>query len=174
MNETVLLELLETYVSSGPLVYILFPMLEAFLPILPLIAIVVFQVSVLGTWQGFLYSWIGSYLGSVIVFIITRKFIKTIFKKNTLKYVKNLNGTTLFLFTLLAFTPGFMIHVSYGLSEFSIKKFMIITFFSKAIMILSLVFFGSTLKKAIDEPVYILISIALLTFIVVLSYKTKK
>lgn len=174
INETLLLEILETYIRFGPMVYILFPMLEAFLPILPLVAIVVFQVSVLGAFQGFVYSWIGTYSGCICVFLLTRNFIKPLLKRNTLKYVENLKGTTLFLLTILAFTPGFMLNVTYGLSDFSVKKFMIITLFSKGFMILSLVLFGTGLKKAVDEPFYIIISVCILFTLLFLSYRVKK
>ena len=52
---------------------ILLPFIEAFLPFLPLIVLVMGNSATYGLWWGFLLSWIGVCLGSVTVFWIVRK-----------------------------------------------------------------------------------------------------
>ena len=171
-NLEFLISLLNMYAKLGAFVYVLLPMLESLFPMLPLIAIVVFQVTVLGVIKGFLYSWIGTYLGSLIVFLFTRNFIKPYTKQN--KILSKVDSFTLFFLTVLAFTPSFFINITYGLSNFCVKKFIMITFFSKGIMILSLVFFGKSLKEAMNHPIYFIFALIIIIIIFLISYKLKK
>ncbi|NRG43616.1 TVP38/TMEM64 family protein, partial [Bacillus sp. CRN 9] len=68
------LALIEEYRSFGPLPGILLPLLEAFLPFLPLFLFVMANANAFGLWLGFLYSWIGSVAGALLVFILIRKY----------------------------------------------------------------------------------------------------
>src|SRR5699024_12622593 len=67
------LELLEDYESLGPLPGILLPFIEAFLPFLPLFVFVLANGAAYGLFKGFLYSWIGACLGSILVFALIRE-----------------------------------------------------------------------------------------------------
>ena len=62
------------YRTLGPLVGLFLPFLEAFLPFLPLVVIVVANANAFGLLLGFLLSWGGTILGSYAVFLIVRKF----------------------------------------------------------------------------------------------------
>src|SRR5690625_3341121 len=68
------IELLENYEALGPLPGILLPFIEAFLPFLPLFVFVMANSVAYGLFKGFLYSWIGSSAGSILVFLLIRKF----------------------------------------------------------------------------------------------------
>ena len=68
-----IMDLLSNYERLGPLPGILLPFIEAFLPFLPLIVFVLANGAAYGLMKGFLYSWIGSSLGSIFVFLIIRK-----------------------------------------------------------------------------------------------------
>lgn len=52
-----ILEILESYEALGPLPGIFMPMIESFLPILPLIVLVIANAAAYGLWKGFLFSW---------------------------------------------------------------------------------------------------------------------
>ncbi len=69
-----IMNLIEEYRSFGPLAGILLPMVEAFLPFLPLVVFVLANVNAFGLWFGFLFSWIGASLGALIVFLLIRKY----------------------------------------------------------------------------------------------------
>src|SRR5690625_1623650 len=71
-----IMDLLEDYESLGPLPGILFPFIEALLPFLPLVVFVLANSAAYGLFKGFLYSWIGASLGSIIVFSIIRRLGK--------------------------------------------------------------------------------------------------
>src|SRR5699024_12655465 len=68
-----IMHLLNQYESLGPLPGFLLPFIEAFLPFLPLVVFVFANAAAYGLLKGFLYSWIGSSLGSIFVFLIIRR-----------------------------------------------------------------------------------------------------
>ena len=63
-----IMELIKAYRSFGPLPGILLPMLEAFLPFLPLFLFVMANANAFGLWFGFLFSWIGACSGAFLSF----------------------------------------------------------------------------------------------------------
>src|SRR5690625_7524118 len=71
--EAFIMELLNDYEKLSPLPCILLPFIEAFLPFLPLFVFVFANAAAYGLLKGFLLSWAGSTLGSILVFIIIRK-----------------------------------------------------------------------------------------------------
>lgn len=68
-----LTELFQSYRAFGPLIAVLLPLVEAFLPFLPLIVFVVANTNSFGLWEGFILSWAGSTAGSILVFLIVRQ-----------------------------------------------------------------------------------------------------
>lgn len=69
-----LTELFQSYRAFGPLIAVLLPLIEAFLPFLPLIVFVVANTNSFGLWEGFILSWAGSTAGSILVFLIVRQY----------------------------------------------------------------------------------------------------
>src|SRR5699024_5293350 len=65
--------ILDNYEKLGPLPGIFLPFIESFLPFLSLFVFVLANGAAYGLFKGFLYSWIGASLGSVLVFLIIRK-----------------------------------------------------------------------------------------------------
>ncbi|HHZ00171.1 MAG TPA: TVP38/TMEM64 family protein, partial [Tissierellia bacterium] len=111
-------EIFVNYVETwGPLAGILFPVVEAFLPILPLVGFVIMNVAVFGFFFGYLYSWIGNCLGSFLLFLLLRKVgAKKIEEKirrskfrTTLEKVKRKQLNLLFLLYCFPFTPSFLL-----------------------------------------------------------------
>ena len=72
-----MMELIQQYRSFGPIPGILLPLLEAFLPFLPLVVFVTANANAFGLWWGFLFSWIGATLGALIVFLLVRRYGET-------------------------------------------------------------------------------------------------
>ena len=68
------MQLIQEYRSFGPIPGIVLPMLEAFLPFLPLVLFIMANVNAFGLWLGFLFSWSGACLGALLVFWIIRKY----------------------------------------------------------------------------------------------------
>ena len=66
-------ELIQQYRSLGPIPGIMLPLLEAFMPLLPLFVFVTANATAFGLWWGFFFSWIGAVTGAFLVFSVVRK-----------------------------------------------------------------------------------------------------
>ena len=61
----------------GYIVGFLLPFIEAFIPILPIIVFVIVNVNAYGLLIGTLLAWLGTVIGSYIVFLIFRRLTHT-------------------------------------------------------------------------------------------------
>jgi uncharacterized membrane protein YdjX (TVP38/TMEM64 family) len=168
---------IEKYRSFGPLPGILLPLLEAFLPFLPLFLFVMANASAFGLWLGFLFSWIGASGGALIVFLLVRKFgqkrILNFLKKHPqvqklMVWVENHGFGPLFLLLCFPFTPSAVVNIVAGLSKISIAQYMLAVLTGKMVMIFIISFVGYDLHSLITQPVRTAIVgfvIALLWFI---------
>jgi uncharacterized membrane protein YdjX (TVP38/TMEM64 family) len=159
---------LNQYKELGIFIPIFFAMLESFIPALPLIAIIAINVNAHGLFFGFIYSYIGNVLGSIIVFLFFRAIIKPRFLdrfyhgqrfQKILNWVEKQNPIFLFLISCLAFTPSAFINISFGLSGYKKRQFISSIAFGKLIMIASLSMFGHSIGQIQENPFYILLSL---------------
>jgi uncharacterized membrane protein YdjX (TVP38/TMEM64 family) len=157
---------LAQYRNLGPLPGILLPMLEAFLPILPLVIFVAGNAAAYGFWLGVLYSWLGTVLGSLVVFLIIRKLSHTRF----LRYVANLKKIhsllnwiekqgfgPLFLVYCFPFTPSALINVVAGLSQIPLYVFAIAVGLGKLVMIFIISYIGYDFWDIIKHPLQMIV-----------------
>lgn len=157
-----ILELLEEYRSLGPLPGIFLPMLEAFFPFLPLVLFVMANAAAFGLWLGFLYSWIGTFAGALLVFFIVRKlgqkklfgFISRHKKIKSLMYwVESRGFGPLFLLLCFPFTPSAAINIVAALSKVSIGQFTLAVLCGKLVMIFMVSFIGYDVRALVQQPV---------------------
>lgn len=159
------------YRNLGPLVGFLLPFLEAFLPFLPLVVIVVANVNAFGLIGGFLISWIGTVVGSYCVFLVVRKFGRHrrlhFFTKNRrverlIKWV-DMNGLSPLLVLLcFPFTPSVLVNIVAGLSNIYKKYYFIVLMLGKLVMIFMMSFVGHDVTDLVKSPSRIIISIVVL------------
>lgn len=177
------LTLVENFKALGPIGPIFLALIESLIPALPLIAIVTFNVGVYGGILGFAYSWIGTTIGSFLVFFVSRTYFKKwlyphMMKHKLIKRIMNwitqTSGIELFLLTCVAFTPSSLINISYGLSGFGARKFYSTLLISKLVMIAVLAIFGNSISMATQNPFYLLLAIAILLALIVATSKIKK
>ncbi|RWZ55196.1 TVP38/TMEM64 family protein [Halobacillus fulvus] len=171
---------LEQLESFGPLPGILLPLLEAFLPILPLVAFVLANSVVYGLFKGFLYSWIGAVSGAILVFMIIRKLgDKKIFRKITEQkqvrrvtiWVEEHGFGPLFLLMCFPFSPSSIINVVAGLSKVSRQQFILAVLLGKSVMIFTIAYVGSSIASFAQNPVKsIVVGICILLFWVIGKY----
>lgn len=178
-----IMELLNNYESLGPLPGILLPFIEAFLPFLPLIVFVLANGAAYGLLKGFLFSWIGSSLGSIFVFLIIRKLgNKRIFK--AISKNKQVDKVTswlarhgfgpLFLLLCFPFSPSSVINVVAGLSKISTQQFILAVLLGKSVMIFSIAYIGSSIFEFAKHPVRtIIVGICIVLFWVIGKYIEK-
>lgn len=171
---------LEQLESLGPLPGILLPLLEAFLPVLPLVAFVLANSVVYGLLKGFLYSWIGSVIGAISVFVIIRalghkRFFQFITRqkqvKKIMKWVEEHGFGPLFLLMCFPFSPSSIINVVSGLSKVNRQQFILAVVLGKSVMIFSIAYVGSSIASFAQNPVKsVVVGICILLFWVVGKY----
>lgn len=178
------MDLLKEYGSLGPIPGILLPFIESFLPFLPLFVFVVANAAAYGLLKGFLYSWIGSSLGSIVVFLLIRKLgDKRIFKK--IRHNKQVDKVTrwlekhgfgpLFLLLCFPFSPSAIINVVAGLSKISTQQFILAVLLGKAVMIFSLAYVGDSFFSFAENPVRtIIVGVCIGLFWIVGKYFEKR
>lgn len=150
------------YRSFGPLLGILLPVLEAFLPFLPLVVFVVANANAYGLLIGILLSWAGTTTGSLMVFLLIRKYGDKRFLsflrnqkqiRKLTKWVERHGFGPLFLLLCFPFTPSAIVNVVAGLSRISIFQYMLAVVTGKLVMISTISFIGADLVSLIREPV---------------------
>lgn len=176
--------LLESYKDLGPLAPVFLAMIESFIPALPLVAIVAFNITAWGTVLGFLYSWLGSIIGCTLVFFFFRLLIKPHIKswiystqvfKKALNWVSSIDGRILFLLIMMPFTPSVFVNMSVGLSDFKEKSFLLIMITAKAFMIGLLSLFGNSVALSLNDPRHLVSALIFLAILYFLSkYYSKK
>jgi len=156
-----LMELIEDYRSFGILPGILLPMLEAFLPFLPLFLFVMANANAFGLWLGFLISWIGACVGAALVFTIVRKFsngkMANILNKNAqvqklMNWVERHGFGPLFLLLCFPFTPSAIVNIVAGLSKINYYQYLLAVLTGKMVMIFTISFVGHDLRSLFTQP----------------------
>jgi len=152
---------LENYERLGPLIGISLPLIEAIFPFLPLIAFVFVNIAAFGLVKGFLYSWIGTTIGSITVFLLFRQLGKRkLFKKirhhqqvqKITHWVDSRGFGLIFLLICFPFSPSFIINIVAGLSKFNPQQFVLAVVFGKAIMIFTVSYVGENLFSFAEHP----------------------
>jgi uncharacterized membrane protein YdjX (TVP38/TMEM64 family) len=170
MNLEEIKQLLHRYSQFGPLPGILFPFLEALLPILPLIVFVVANAAAYGMWLGFLYSWIGVTLGALLVFLLGRRFGNRYGARIRAKnpkwekffgYIERKGFTPIFLLSCFPFTPSVIVNIASGMSRLPFHTFLTAMALGKAVMLFILSFLGHDLQAMADQPWRIGLAIAI-------------
>ncbi|MEW9675003.1 TVP38/TMEM64 family protein [Lentibacillus sp. L22] len=177
-------QLLDNYQQLGPLPGILLPLLEAFLPFLPLVVFVFANAAAYGLFWGFLLSWLGSSLGAITIFIIIRKLgrkrIFTAIRKN--KQVHKVTAWferhgfgPLFLLMCFPFSPSAVINIVAGLSKVSLQQFILAVLMGKSVMIFTMAYVGASIMSFAKHPVRtIVIGICIVLFWILGKYIEKR
>ncbi|SIS47610.1 TVP38/TMEM64 family protein [Salimicrobium flavidum] len=153
---------LERLDRFGPLPGIILPLIEAFLPILPLLVFVVANAVVYGLVEGFLYSWVGATTGAVLVFLLVRRlgrqrFFRFLRKhpqvQRVMTWLEEHGFGPLFLLMCFPFSPSAIINVVAGLSGVKTRDFLLAAILGKSVMIFSITFVGDSITSFTSNPV---------------------
>lgn len=142
----------------GPISGIVLIILESILPFLPLSVFIALNGASFGYVFGYIISWVSTCIGCLLSFLIFRKIFKNKFdkllsKKNVkqIKKIKKKFSTITFsalvLIIALPFTPAFAVNIAAGLSDMSLRKFMIAILIGK----LSITYFWTYIGKSLLE-----------------------
>ncbi|WP_174616242.1 TVP38/TMEM64 family protein [Virgibacillus ihumii] len=179
-----IMQLLNQYESLGPIPGILLPFLESFLPFLPLLVFVAANAAAYGLLEGFLLSWAGSSVGSILVFLLVRRLgDKRVFKgirknkqvRKVTAWVERHGFGPLFLLMCFPFSPSSVINVVSGLSKISKQQFILAVLLGKSVMIFSISYVGSSIMEFAKEPVKtIIVGVCITLFWVIGKYIEKR
>ena len=178
-----LTHLTQDYRALGPVIGILLPFLEAFLPFLPLVVFIVANVAAYGLFFGFLLSWIGSVAGSYAVFLVIRKYgraraLNFITRHERIQklilWVERNGFGPLFLFICFPFTPSALVNIVAGLSNMKKNTYFWTITLGKLIMIFTVSFIGSDIKALITQPIRTAIVIVLVAILWYIGKRVEK
>lgn len=170
--------LFQKFEDLGFIVGFLLVFIEAFLPFLPLVVIVILNINSYGVIIGFLVSYIASVAGSYLVFLIVRnlfrhpaqRYIEKHDKLNKmLKFIDERGFTFLFILLSLPFTPSSVVNVITALSNIRRHVYLYILLASKFIMILSMTLVGYDITSFFDSPLKLILSLVFLVLLYLLS-----
>ncbi len=127
------------------LFFILIQIIQVIVPVLPSSIGCVVGIILFGPWTGFLYNYIAICIGSVIDFLLSKRygsvFVKKIVgKKKFEKYIHVTEGRNNFdkFFTVAIFVPGapddFLCYIA-GLTNMKLRKFILIILLGKPLSI---------------------------------------
>lgn len=162
--------LLESFGDLGPLAPIFLAMVESFFPPLPLIAIVALNVAAHGGLFGFVYSWVGVMLGGTLMFLFWRRVLKQFFWKfasrsqkleKAEQWVSRFDVSSLFMLSVLPFTPSSFMHFAFGISDFDEKRYLITMLLGKGVMVAMMALFGQSLVSSMRNPVYLVLAVVI-------------
>ena len=162
--------LLDSFGDLGPLAPIFLAMVESFFPPLPLIAIVALNVAAHGGLFGFVYSWVGVMLGGTLMFLFWRRVLKQFFWKFTSRsqklekaeqWVSRFDVSSLFMLSVLPFTPSSFMHFAFGISDFDEKRYLITMLLGKGVMVAMMALFGQSLVSSMKNPVYLVLAVVI-------------
>ena len=162
--------LLDSFGDLGPLAPIFLAMVESFFPPLPLIAIVALNVAAHGGRFGFVYSWVGVMLGGTLMFLFWRRVLKQFFWKfasrsqkleKAEQWVSRFDVSSLFMLSVLPFTPSSFMHFAFGISDFDEKRYLITMLLGKGVMVAMMALFGQSLVSSMKNPVYLVLAVVI-------------
>ena len=162
--------LLDSFGDLGPLAPIFLAMVESFFPPLPLIAIVALNVAAHGGLFGFVYSWVGVMLGGTLMLLFWRRVLKQFFWKfasrsqkleKAEQWVSRFDVSSLFMLSVLPFTPSSFMHFAFGISDFDEKRYLITMLLGKGVMVAMMALFGQSLVSSMKNPVYLVLAVVI-------------
>ncbi|MEQ6205479.1 TVP38/TMEM64 family protein [Enterococcus mundtii] len=129
----------------GPIIFILIQILQVVIPIIPGGISTAAGVLIFGPYAGFIYNYVGICIGSIIIFLLGRKYgkpfiLSMISDKTYYKYIGWLENQSRFekLFALAIFlpvAPDDALCLMAGLTNISVKKYTLIILIAKPLSI---------------------------------------
>ena len=128
------------------------------------------NVAAHGGFLGFAYSWIGVLLGGTLMFLLWRRVVKRFFWKvasrsekleKAQQWVSRLDVASLFMLSVLPFTPSSFMHFAFGISDFDEKRYLITMLLGKGAMVAMMALFGQSIVSSLKNPVYLILAVVL-------------
>lgn len=149
----------------GPIIFVLIQIIQVVIPIIPGGISTAAGVLIFGPYAGFIYNYVGICLGSLIIFLLSRKYgkpfiLSMVSDATYAKYSKWLDNEARFekLFTLAIFlpvAPDDVLCLMAGLTNMSVKRYTLIILLAKPASIflysLALIYGGTFLGDLLSS-----------------------
>lgn len=172
--------LIRQLADYGPFAGILLTMIESLFPPLPLVVFVTINVIAYGLWLGYLYSFIGTFIGSYIMFVLISKFGKKPFEHmvhrsskfdHLIHWIREQGFLPIFIMLTFPFTPSIVVCGLAGLAGVQRDEYLAALFFGKLIMVFSLSYIGYNVASFVQQPIK---SVVLIFVIIAVSFAGKR
>ncbi|MEG0283402.1 MAG: VTT domain-containing protein [Erysipelotrichales bacterium] len=158
--------------------------LEAIFPSLPLVAIAGINTKNYGM-LGFVFTYVGSVVGMLVVFYVIRFFITSRFQnskffnkskgfKKYLDWIERKGFTSVMILMCFPFIPTSILNYSCALSKMPKREFLVIAIVSRFISIAFLSYFGASLLDFIKSPMKAIIAVVIMIVVYIFSKYLEK
>ncbi|WP_214771714.1 MULTISPECIES: TVP38/TMEM64 family protein [unclassified Exiguobacterium] len=141
------------------------PFLESLFPFLPLVLIISANAATYGFWMGVLVSWVGSMLGSLVVFAcirylfrrpVTRWLENHKAAQHWIERVRHMSPISLGFFFSLPFMPAFIITSISAMIQLSLRTYLIAAGAGRLIVVILFSLIGKEWSSFLERPVRLL------------------
>lgn len=173
---------IKSYGPFASIIIFLLQVLQVVVAVIPGDAVNLLGGYVLGSWWGFIVSFVGMMCGSMLAFFISRKFgrkvVEKLVKKETLDSLYNkvnhkITSIGLFILCSIPFMPRDVLVYAIGLTSMKPKKFFIIYGIARFPLILLMSITGNSLYSS-SKLTYGLLALFISIFILYFGFKKKK
>ncbi|WP_393966165.1 TVP38/TMEM64 family protein [Exiguobacterium sp. S22-S28] len=138
------------------------PFLESLFPFLPLVLIISANAATYGFWMGVLVSWVGSMLGSLVVFAcirylfrrpVTRWLEQHKGAQQWIERVRHMSPISLGFFFSLPFMPAFIITSISAMIQLSLRTYLIAAGAGRLIVVIIFSLIGKEWSTFLERPI---------------------
>lgn len=169
--------------NMGDLVGFLLPFIEVFIPILPLIVFVIVNVNAYGFIIGMILAWLGTVLGSFIMFLIFRrlsnsKYMKRLKQRKSaerlIKYIDEHGVIPIFILFCFPFTPSALVNLIASVTNIKSVHYFWVLALSKLVMISLVGWLGKDISTLFTNPLRITIVVIVVIIVWFIGRKVEK
>jgi|SRR3989339_1666561 len=176
-------ESLKQWVSSfgliAPLIIIGLQFFQTTISIIPSQITTIAAGFIFGPFWGLVYSLIGAFFGSMLTFLLARKYGKNLVSKlfeekeitHLTAIIKKKRGWSLFLARITPIFPNDLVSFVSGLTKMPLNEFNLVSSLGFLIQMVILTHFGSELSQGQISLKLILFTILMILFILVILFK---
>lgn len=147
-------------------------MMQNVFSLIPFLFLTMFNIWLFGFFYGYLWSLMGNFLGSVVVFYLARYELQQWGDKYNHKKIKQRieeNGFKVILFMrLFPFMPASIVNIGSGLSKIKARDYVLATLIGNTVFVFLLSLFSAgVIALEYQNTVYLILSIGLLAFVAI-------
>lgn len=150
---------------------------------LPIIVFVIVNVNAFGFWMGTLLAWLGTVLGSYLVFICFRRLTHTRYMlrlqqrtsvQRLIHFIDKKGVIPIFILLCFPFTPSALVNLVVSLSHIKAHVYLVVLFSSKLIMIGLIGWLGNDITTLFTDPLRLILIIIVIVVVWFIGRKLER